>query len=122
LIVPPRLGYSFHRIVSIRQSHAHLVNLASIHETNGFRGMDHPKRDHRKAPNGDLFASLLAAQSRSRRLDDRIRRLCAQAVGTTDSDELNRILVQLTVALRTHTERVRQMAAMRSTPPERRQL
>ena len=84
--------------------------------------MDHRKRDHHKAPDGDLFASLLASQSRSRRLDDRIRRLCAQAVETSDADELNQILVQLTVSLRTHTERVRQLAAMRPTPPERRQL
>jgi hypothetical protein len=78
--------------------------------------------DHRKPPNGDLFASLLAAQSRSRRLDDRIRRLCAEAVETTEPDELNSILEQLAAALRSHTERVRKLAAARSTPPERRRL
>jgi hypothetical protein len=82
--------------------------------------MDRHKRDQRKPPNGDLFASLLASQSRSRRLDDRIRQLCAQAVATTDADELIRILGQLTSALRAHTERVRQLAVIRPTPPERR--
>jgi len=84
--------------------------------------MDRHKRDHRKPPNGDLFASLLASQSRSRRLDDRIRHLCAQAVATTDADELNRILGQLSGSLRAHTERVRQLAVKRPTPPERRRL
>ena len=78
--------------------------------------------DHRKPPNGDLFASLLASQSRSRRLDDRIRRLCEQAVEITDPEGLNPILEQLAAALRTHTERVRKLAAARSTAPERRRL
>lgn len=76
--------------------------------------------DHRKPPNGDLFASLLASQSRSRRLDDRIRRLCEQAVEITDPEGLNPILEQLAAALRTHTERVRKLAVARSTAPERR--
>ncbi len=84
--------------------------------------MDQRKRDQPKPPNGDLFASLLASQSRSRRLDDRIRQLCAQAVATTDASELTRILRQLTGALRAHTERVRQLAVKRPTSPERRRL
>jgi hypothetical protein len=75
---------------------------------------------HSKA--GTLLGSLLSSYSRSRRLDDRIRRLCAQAVASTDPTELNLILQELAFALRTHTERVRQLATMRPSPPERRQL
>jgi hypothetical protein len=84
--------------------------------------MEYRKIDHRMPTNEDLFSSLLASQSRSRRLGDRIRRLCAQAVATTDAGELNRVLDQLSAALRAHTDRVRKLAAMRPTPPERRQL
>lgn len=67
-----------------------------------------------------LLGSLISSFSRSRRLEDRIRRLCEQAVAATDIDQLNRILEQLTAALHDHIERVRQLAARRPIPPERR--
>jgi hypothetical protein len=76
--------------------------------------------DHQQPPARTLLGSLLSSFSRSRRLEDRIRRLCQQAVTTTDVGELSRILEQLTVALHAHIERVRQVATMRAIPPERR--
>jgi hypothetical protein len=76
----------------------------------------------RQSQAGTLLGSLLSSYSRSRRLDDRIRRLCGQAVASTDPAELNLILQELTFALRAHTDRVRQLARMRPSPPERRQL
>lgn len=77
--------------------------------------------NERQSAVGTLLGSLLSSYSRSRRLDDRIRRLCDQAVGATDPGELNPVLEELSAALRSHTERVRQLAAMRPSPPERRQ-
>jgi hypothetical protein len=52
----------------------------------------------------------------SRRLEDRIRELCARAVVTTDLDELNTILTQLRPALREHIELLRKLAADRLVP------
>lgn len=68
-----------------------------------------------------LLASFLSSHFKSRRLEDRIRSLCTRAVAATDPAELMPILEQLTAALRDHTVRVRQLATMRPTPPERRQ-
>jgi hypothetical protein len=42
-----------------------------------------------------------------RRLDDRIRELCAKAVGSQDSAELQRVLGQLRDAMREHVKRIR---------------
>jgi hypothetical protein len=56
----------------------------------------------------------------SRRLEDRIRELCAQAVVTTDLSELDVILKQLRPALREHIELLRKLAAERHIPPQRR--
>ena len=42
-----------------------------------------------------------------RRLDDRIRELCAKAVRCQDSAELQRVLAELRAAMREHTERLR---------------
>jgi hypothetical protein len=52
----------------------------------------------------------------SRRLEDRIRELCARAVVTTDLDELDTILTQLRPALREHIELLRKLAADRLVP------
>lgn len=76
--------------------------------------------DHQKAPAQTLLSSLVSFCLMSRRLEDRIRRLCAQAVSTADPDELNEILQQLKAALREHTGRLRKLATKRPIPPERR--
>jgi len=61
----------------------------------------------------------------SRRLEDRIRDLCAQAVAAGSGD-LNPVLSELKAALHEHTQRLRAMAAAstvrsaREFPPERR--
>lgn len=44
-----------------------------------------------------------------RRLDDRIKELCAQAVATRESAELDEILRQLQTALHEQSQRVRKM-------------
>ena len=49
-----------------------------------------------------------------RRLEDRIRELCATAV-TAEEPELEIILSQLQSALREHTERLRRLAAAKLT-------
>ena len=56
----------------------------------------------------------------SPRLADRIKELCAKAVTTPDSPELNEILKQLQSALHEHTERLRGIVASRDTHIERR--
>jgi hypothetical protein len=56
----------------------------------------------------------------SPRLADRIKELCAKAVTTPDSPELNEILKQLQSALHEHTERLRGIVASRDTHTERR--
>jgi hypothetical protein len=45
-----------------------------------------------------------------RRLDDRIRALCAKAVQSKDPAEIHNILCQLRAALREHTQRLRRLA------------
>ena len=52
---------------------------------------------------------------RARRLEDRIRELCALAVSAQDS-ELESIFSSLQSALREHTERIRKLAAAKLTP------
>jgi hypothetical protein len=42
-------------------------------------------------------------------LEDRIRELCAKAVAADDARELECILTELKLALREHTERLRDM-------------
>jgi hypothetical protein len=49
-----------------------------------------------------------------RRLEDRIRELCAMAV-TAEQPELEIILAELQSALREHTERLRRLAAAKLT-------
>jgi hypothetical protein len=48
---------------------------------------------------------------RSRRLDDRIRELCARVVASEDPDELKLILPELRRAIHEATERLRLRAA-----------
>jgi hypothetical protein len=71
-------------------------------------------------PARTLLGSLLSSLSRSRRLEDRIRNLCAKAMDTTDPTELPEILDQLQVALHDHVDRLRQLAAGGPLPTERR--
>lgn len=78
--------------------------------------------DHFQSDDQSLLGSLLSSYSRARRLEDRIRSLCAQAVTTTDPAELNPILEELTSCLRKQLARVRQIASTRPLPRERRQL
>jgi hypothetical protein len=48
----------------------------------------------------------------SRRLEDRIRELCAKAVAAPESD-LEPVIGELKVALHEHTERLRKLAALK---------
>lgn len=72
------------------------------------------------SPVRGLFGSLLSSFSRSRRLEDRIRQLSSDAVAATDPMEANRILGELSAALRHHTERLRDIASGRVMHRERR--
>jgi len=60
--------------------------------------------------------------AKRRRLEDRIRELCAKAVVTPESAELDEIFQQLRAALREHTERLRHLAVSAPVPPDRRAL
>jgi hypothetical protein len=60
------------------------------------------------------------ASSMLRRLDDRIRDLCARAVKSQDPAELHNIFSQLRAAFREHTERLRRSATNAPLPPEKR--
>jgi hypothetical protein len=56
----------------------------------------------------------------NRRLEDRIRELCAKVVTTPGAPEWNKILQQLTAALHEHTNRMRKLIAEFPMRPERR--
>jgi len=56
--------------------------------------------------------SIMAGPSMMLTLEDRIRNLCSQAVAADDPQELNRILGELKLALREHTERLRVMVSL----------
>jgi hypothetical protein len=62
---------------------------------------------------------------RARRVDDRIRELCVEAVAAKSSHKAKVILAELQVALHQYTQRLRNRAAAILTgcelPPERRQ-
>jgi hypothetical protein len=77
--------------------------------------------DNPQSLDKSLLGSFLSSYFHSRRLEDRIRTLCARAVTATDTAELSSILEELTSALRSHVARVRQGAATRAIPRERRQ-
>jgi hypothetical protein len=55
-----------------------------------------------------------------RRLEDRIRELCAEVVTTPEAPEWNEILQQLTAALHEHTRRMRKLIAELPVRTERR--
>jgi hypothetical protein len=52
----------------------------------------------------------------SRRLEDRIRELCAKALAAPDSADSNEVMQRLREALREHTNRLRQLAARKLRP------
>jgi hypothetical protein len=56
----------------------------------------------------------------NRRLEDRIRELCAKVVSTPITPEWNKSLQQLTAALREHTRRMRNLITEFPMRPERR--
>jgi hypothetical protein len=56
------------------------------------------------------------------RLEDRIKQLCAKALSTPESPELNDVLKQFQDALHEHTDRLRDMVASRRIRTERRSL
>jgi hypothetical protein len=76
--------------------------------------------DHSRLPARTLFGSLLSSFSRSRRLEDRIRKLSSEAVAATDPIETNRILEELSSALRHHVDRLRELASGGAPTRERR--
>jgi hypothetical protein len=47
----------------------------------------------------------------SRRLEDRIRELCSKCVNAKDTAELQSAIEKLKIALREHTNRLRELAA-----------
>jgi hypothetical protein len=62
---------------------------------------------------------------RARRVDDRIRELCAEAVAAKSSHKAREVLAELQVALHQYTQRLRNRAAALLTgcpdlPPEHR--
>jgi hypothetical protein len=56
-----------------------------------------------------------------RRLEDRIRELCAKAMSTPESLEFTVVMDQLRASLREHAERMRKLAASFPHVPKRRQ-
>ncbi len=78
--------------------------------------------NRQKATAQTLLGSLISLCPTPRRLEDRIRRLCAEAVNTTDPVQLNPILEQLRLALHEQVERLRKLAGKHPIPPERRRI
>jgi hypothetical protein len=67
-----------------------------------------------------LLHSFICWHFRSRRLEDRIRELCAKAVATTEPAELNTILEHLSAALHEQIGRLRKQMIQGRMRPERR--
>jgi hypothetical protein len=57
----------------------------------------------------------------TRRLEDRIRELCSQAVSASDPEKLHESLKHLRSALREHIQLLRKRAVQHPPPPQRRQ-
>jgi len=76
--------------------------------------------DEAKTSPRTVLGSFISWHFRSRRLEDRIRELCAKAVITTEPTELSAVLEQLTNALHAQVERLRKRAIESSLPAERR--
>lgn len=73
-----------------------------------------------KTQSRSLLGSFICWHFRSRRLEDRIRELCAKAVVTKDPAEVNVILEQLSGALHEQVERIRKQIVQPPVVPERR--
>jgi hypothetical protein len=67
-----------------------------------------------------LAAEKLRAVQMRKRLNDRIKELCAKAVETPVSPELEEILQELQKALHEHSEQLRAIAGQYSEPSNRR--
>jgi hypothetical protein len=67
-----------------------------------------------------IALSMLMQQAVSAIGYDRIKELCAKAVATPESPELERVLQQLQKALHEHSERLRKLVAHYPDRPERR--
>jgi hypothetical protein len=61
---------------------------------------------NKKKISGSIIAGPLMT------LEDRIRRLCSQAIEADDPQELNRVLSELKLALHEHAERLRAMLSL----------
>jgi hypothetical protein len=57
----------------------------------------------------------IASNMPSRRLEDRIRSLCADVVGTGEQDHFERAISKLQSALREHNQRLRNLAVAKLT-------
>jgi hypothetical protein len=68
-----------------------------------------------------LLGSFISCNFRSRRLEDRIRELCALALASTESTHMSGVLEQLSTAMHEQVERLRRQATERELSPERRQ-
>jgi hypothetical protein len=79
-----------------------------------------PAMDPQYSSPNALVGSFLSSLSRTRRLEDRIRKLCADAVSCVDPLQLVGIMERLKFALHDHSSRVRKMAAAGPTRRERR--
>jgi hypothetical protein len=75
--------------------------------------------DSKKSPRS-LLGSFISWHFRSRRLEDRIRELCAKAVATEEPAELNELLSQLTAALHEQVDQIRKRVTQDKLAPERR--
>ncbi len=101
--------YSFHPMDFNPYNSGHLESAAS----QAFMDPEH-------SSSNALVGSFLSSLSRTRRLDDRIRKLCADAVACADPVQLQRIMERLKLALHDHSSRVRNMAAAGPARRERR--
>jgi hypothetical protein len=75
--------------------------------------------DSKTSPRG-LLGSFISWHFRSRRLEDRIRELCAKAVVTDEPAELNELLAQLASALHEQVDQIRKRVMQDKLAPERR--
>ena len=71
-------------------------------------------------PSVTPLALLVFLWPMPKRLEDRIKDLCAKAVGTPASPQLDETLQQLQSALSEHTQRIRKMVAAYPARPARR--
>lgn len=72
------------------------------------------------SPVRTLLRGLISSCIMSRRLEDRIRELCALAVSCKEPAQMDEILPVLKQALHEQAERMRKLASQRPLPSERR--